>query len=85
METTKQQVEKLAGILEMIDHCNRRIQVQKNMLQTCQWIFNSKGECEQRISDLQYIRRRLKKYYAKKVFALASDAYKMTEPLLKVA
>lgn len=62
-------VENLTKILYMIHQCDEYLHLPGK------WIFESQEIYEARLRQKEYVRQRLTKYYAKKVFELASNAY----------
>lgn len=68
---------RLVKILDMISLCQRYIDGDLKTLNTeaCTWLSNLKTETEERIAFRQQVVKRLQAYYAKQVFALASEVY----------
>jgi len=72
--------QKLVKILDMISLCQRYIEGDCKTLNTeaCQWLNTLKTETENRIEFRRQVMARLQAYYAKQVFALASEVYNAT-------
>lgn len=71
--------ERLIKVLEMINQCDRYIATKENQLAAAkgstQWLFTNTSEIQAELRWKQSVRNRLSSYYAKQVFALASNAY----------
>lgn len=80
VELTKH--EKLIKVLEMIRKCDEYIAEQSKYTdvpesagQWTKWLYQSKGAWMEQLRFKMAVRKRLSSYYAKLVFALASNTY----------
>ncbi len=76
-------IEQLSKILAMLHLCERFITGDRQLLarQQLQQLRGTAAETESRIELRTKVRERLLKYYARKVFALASEAYNAVAPV----
>lgn len=82
IETETAKHERLIKVLDMIRKCDQVIESEskffatpESKLQFSKWLFESKHEWMVRIRLKIAVRNRISAYYAKQVFAMASNAY----------